>query len=50
MTNEEAKQILITMLQFRNTNQQNEALLKAMEALDIVDALDKVVEHWRNNS
>lgn len=49
MENEEARQILITMLQPRNSDRQNEAILKAIEALDLEIALNKVIDHWRNN-
>ncbi len=49
MTNEEAKQILIGLIQIRKNSTYNEAILKAIEALDLEIALGKVIDHWRNN-
>ena len=49
MTSEEARWLLIAMLQPRNNGRQNAAILKAIEALDIETALGTVVEHWRGN-
>lgn len=47
MTNEEAKEILIGLIQVRKNSTYNEAILKAIEALDLEIALDKVIKHWR---
>ena len=49
MTNEEAKEVLIGLIQVRWNETYNEAILKAIEALDLEIALGKVIEHWRNN-
>lgn len=49
MTPEEAKAILIDYIQTHKDSKYTDAIIRALTALDIELALDKLVEHWRNN-
>lgn len=49
MTPEEAKSILLDYIQTHKNGKYNEAIIRALTALDIEMALDKLVEHWRND-